>query len=144
MSMEYIKRFKEWLGLKEAIDMPSDRFVRFAEREVWMCYFGENVGYESCGRHDHFHRPVVVLRKLGAYTFYALPLSTKIKERPYHMVIEFKGKKQSALIGQVRVLDVRRLHYRMGRLSQSDYRAVESAFLGLFGQKITPREEGSA
>jgi mRNA-degrading endonuclease toxin of MazEF toxin-antitoxin module len=134
--MSYIKNFRKWIGIKESIEKVSQEDVlHFSEREVWMCYFGENVGFESCGKNEHFHRPVLVLRKFGGYTFYAIPLSTKKKvDNKYYIEIELNNKKQSAMISQMRLLDVRRLHYRKGLVSESNFEKVKEGFLKLFSK----------
>lgn len=141
--MEFIKKFTEWVGLKEKIDTTERPVLHFSEREVWMCHFGENIGFESSGKNENFHRPVVILHKFGAYTFYAIPMSTKIKNNQYYIEIEFNKKKQSVMISQMRILDVRRLHYRKGRLSIADFNLIKTKFLNIF-QKNNPSNEGSA
>lgn len=142
--MPYVKRFAEWLSLKSGIDSKEKEILNFSEGEVWMCHFGENVGFESCGKNAQFHRPVLVLRKFGGYTFYAVPLSTKIKKNnQYYIEIELKGTAQSAMVSQVRLLDVRRLHYRKGIVSQEDFTKVRQGFLSLFENEITPPKRGA-
>lgn len=140
--MSFVKRFKDWIGIKETIDTKLP-VLHFSERDVWMCYFGENVGFESCGKNEFFHRPVLVLHKFGAYTFYGVPLSTKVKkENRFYIDIELNGVAQSAMISQMRVLDVRRLHYRKGLVSESDFMKVRTSFLALFND-ITPPKRGA-
>lgn len=127
----YKKDFGLWLELKKRINT-SENILNFSEREVWMCYFGENVGFESCGKNVFFHRPVLVLRKFGGYTFYGVPLSTKIKKNnQYYIEIELNNHSQSAMISQARLLDVRRLHYRKGLISDADFMKVKQSFLSL-------------
>jgi mRNA-degrading endonuclease toxin of MazEF toxin-antitoxin module len=141
--MSYVKRFVEWLTLKANID-DKEKVLNFSEGEVWMSYFGENVGFESCGKNKHFHRPVLILRKFGGYTFYAVPLSTQVKKNnQYYIEIQLKGVVQSAMISQVRLLDARRLHYRKGIISEEDFKKVRQGFLSLFKNEITPPKRGA-
>ncbi len=140
--METLKRFIEWIQLKQKVHENDDNHLLFGERDVWMCYVGENVGHESNGKNALFHRPVLVLHKFNKYLFYGLPMSTKIKENPFYVPIEFRGKKQAIMIAQMRVFDVRRLHYKKGRLSPEDFQMVKARFLEIF-QKITPRKRGA-
>ncbi len=132
--VKYVKKFIEWLTLKAKLEEKSD-IVRFSEREVWMCHFGENIGYESCGKNKLFHRPVIILHKFGAYSFFAIPLSTKLKDNDFYVEIETNGVLQSAMISQMRVLDVKRLHYRKGKLGKKEFEKVRSAFLEIFKDK---------
>jgi mRNA interferase MazF len=77
---KFIKRFQEWIGLKEEIDISKYKVPSFKEGEVWMSYWGENVGHESSGKNKYFHRPVIVLRKFNKDLYYGLPMSTKTKK----------------------------------------------------------------
>lgn len=133
--MEILKRFSEWLKLKQYIHESDQSPLLFAERDVWMCYVGENVGHETNGKNTLFHRPVLVLHKFNKYIFYGLPMSTKLKDNPFYVEIEFLSKKQAVMISQMRVMDVRRLHYKKGRLSNADFARVRAQFLELFSGK---------
>jgi hypothetical protein len=44
-----IKRFLEWIGLKEKLHEKESVPPFFKEAEIWWCYFGENVGSEING-----------------------------------------------------------------------------------------------
>jgi mRNA interferase MazF len=127
-----IKRFIEWISLKCYIHNSTNQLPLFKERDVWMCYFGENVGFESNGRNENFHRPVIILHKFNKNLFYGMPMSTKLKDNRFYVEIDFKTQKQSVMISQLRVLDARRLHYKKGELSKADFKKVKSAFLNLF------------
>lgn len=135
MYMEFVKRFKEWIGVKQRIHDNETKHLLFAERDVWMCHMGENVGHETNGKNELFHRPVLVLHKFNKHLFYGLPMSTKIKNNPFYVVIDFDSKQQAVMISQMRAFDVRRLHYKKGRLSGKDFELVKARFLELFGNK---------
>lgn len=141
--MEIIKKFLEWVKLKEQVHADEKHPLLFNERDVWMCYFGENVGTESNGKNEFFHRPVLVLHKFNKHLFYGLPLSTKMKDNKFYVPFDFNGKKQSAMISQMRTLDVKRLHYKKGKLSQKDFELIKGEFLKIF-QKNNPPKRGSA
>ena len=132
----FIKRFQEWIGLKEKIDISSAKLPAFREREIWMSYLGENVGFEMSGRNSNFHRPVIILHKFNQKLFFAIPTSTKIKpNNKFYIPFIYKGKQYSALISQMRVLDAKRLHYRKGIMSPQDFDIVKQAFLDIFIKK---------
>lgn len=130
--MKAIKKFLEWIRLKESIHNSQHKSPLFAEREVWMCHTGENIGFESNGKNDFFHRPVIILHKFNENIFYGLPMSTKLKNNPFYIEINFKERKQSAMISQMRILDAKRLHYKKGRLSNKDFNLVKLKFLEIF------------
>ena len=133
---KFVKRFREWLPLKESIDKSEKHLPSFQERELWMTHFGENVGYEMSGKNDHFHRPVIILHKFNKRLFFGIPTSRQIKkDNPFYVEFRYKGKFQSALISQVRVMDAKRLHYIKGKISPKDFGLVKSKFLELFVDK---------
>ena len=133
---QFIKRFLEWISLKEKIDTSKAKAPKFKEGEIWMIHFGENVGFESSGRHAQFHRPVIILHKFNSHLFYGLPTSTKLKpNNPFYTEFIFKNKPQSAMISQVRSLSSKRLHYKLGELPNSDISNLRKEFLSLFDKK---------
>lgn len=129
---QFIKRFLEWIALKEKIETTSSTNKSFKEGEVWMAYCGENVGYEVSGKNRFFHRPVVILKKLNSQLFYGLPTTTKVKSHlPFQRPYVFQGKEVAGLIFQIRSLSVKRLHYKMGELPESDLEYLRSEILTL-------------
>ncbi len=141
--MEIIKKFLEWVHLKERVHADEKNPLLFNERDVWMRYFGENVGSESNGKNEFFHRPVLVLHKFNKHLFYGLPLSTKLKDNKFYTEFEFNEKKQSAMISQMRALDAKRLHYKKGKLSQKDFALVKGKFLEIFQKNNPPFGESA-
>lgn len=138
-----VKKFIEWVSLKTQVHKNESKHLLFSERDIWMCYFGENIGNEANGKNELFHRPVLVLHKFNKNLFYGLPMSTKLKDNPFYVEIEFKKKKQSVMVAQMRVFDVRRLHYKKGRLSNADFRLVKSRFLEIFQKNNSPKGESA-
>ena len=55
--LNMIKRFLEWIGLKEKLHSNNFTPPFFKEKEIWWCYFGENIGTEMNGKGDFFTRP---------------------------------------------------------------------------------------
>jgi len=47
-----IKRFLEWIGLKEKLHGAIHKPPFFKEGEIWWCNLGENVGIEANGKGD--------------------------------------------------------------------------------------------
>ena len=59
-----IKKFLEWIGLKEKLHTANSTPPLFKEGEVWWCVVGENIGIEMNGKGDVFSRPVYAPTKL--------------------------------------------------------------------------------
>jgi mRNA interferase MazF len=130
---KFIKRFQEWFGLKEEIDISISKPPSFREREIWMSYIGENIGFEMSGKNSKFHRPVIILHKFNKRLFFGIPTSTKIKpNNKFYIPFIYQGKEYSALISQMRVFDVKRLHYRKGIISPQDFDNIKESFLRIF------------
>lgn len=137
-----IKNFKGWMIIKEKIDLAA-RKRSVKEGDVWWSSIGENVGAEICGKGEAYTRPVLVLRKLDKYTFWAVPLTSKEHKGSWYVPFELNGRLQVAVVSQIQNMSVSRLRRRMGQLTNGDYSKVFKAFLGLLlaGQKIRPSHE---
>mgnify|MGYP001793303382 CR=1 FL=1 len=120
------KDFDTWNTLKKKLDTQHNA-PTFQERDIWWCSIGLNIGHETDGKNDDFHRPVLVIRKFNKQLFWGVPLSTQIKDAPYYYQFEFNGIKQSAMITHLRLYDSKRLTDIMGRLSNISFRKVQHA-----------------
>jgi mRNA interferase MazF len=123
-----VKRFLEWIGLKEKIHNTQSIPPFFREGEIWWCYMGENIGVEINGKHGQFSRPVLVFKKYDRYSFFALPLSTKNKTGSWYASITFGGINQVVVLSQGRALDYRRFKEKMGELEEKQVASVAEAY----------------
>ena len=116
-----LKSYNVWHKLKTFLHNEKPR-IFFKESEIWFCHLGENVGFEQDGKGDDFLRPVVIIRKFNNQVFWAVPLTSKIKDGLYYHNIEFNlGRKNSAILSQLRLIDCKRLKYKIGTLSKSEF-----------------------
>jgi mRNA interferase MazF len=122
----YTKNFKAWNALKTQLNEEAKR-PNFKEREIWWCCIGVNVGDEMDGKNERFNRPVLVIRKFNKNLFWGIPLSTKIKDNPFYLLINFKGMPQSALLTQIRIFESKRLTHKIGQLSENEFFDVKDA-----------------
>ena len=99
---------------------------------MWWTHIGENVGSEVDGKGDTFTRPVVVYRKLGAYTLLVVPTSTKQKEGTWYVPFRHKGIDETALLSQIRVISFKRLKEKIGELDAVDMEKIRKAFRSLY------------
>ncbi len=126
-----MKRFLEWIGLKEKIHTKENTPPLFKEREIWWCHVGENVGVEINGKSESFTRPILIFKKYDKYSFLGLPLSTKIKIGSWYAQIRFKGLDQIVIVSQARVFDYRRLDAKMGELEDDQLNIIRLKFNNL-------------
>ena len=131
MNSDIIKKFLEWIKLKERLHSKEHKPPLFKEGEIWWSYFGENVGTEMNGKGDAFTRPVIILKKYDRFSFLAIPLTTQGKEGTWYFTFTHNKKKQTAVLSQSRIINYKRLKERVGKVDSVDYENTKKAFLGL-------------
>lgn len=121
------KDFKNWHGQKEKIENERPR-VFFSEREIWFCCIGENIGFEQDGRGEEFMRPVVVLKKFNNEIFWAVSLTKTKKKGKYYFSFFFRSENgaSSAILSQIRLMDAKRLKYKIGDMKISDFETFKN------------------
>jgi mRNA interferase MazF len=120
------KDFKKWNTKKIEINSITGHPF-FHEREIWFSCVGLNIGFEQDGRGDDFLRPVVVLRKFGNGTFLAVPITKTDHDRWYYFQFSFvKNLKSAAIVTQIRVMNGRRLGYKIGEISPMDFETLKT------------------
>jgi len=130
-----LKQFLEWIGLKEQLHIATHKPPFFREGELWWCHVGENVGNEINGKGERFTRPVYIFKKYDKYSLLGLPLTTKEKDGSWYVRIAFKGKPQTVVLAQGRVLDYRRLKEKLGEVGKSESGEITRAYAKLHGLK---------
>jgi mRNA interferase MazF len=127
------KDYQNWHGFKSELDKDIKRPI-FKEREIWWCSIGLNVGDEQNGKSETFSRPILIIRKFNRNVFLAVPLSTQIKDKPYYHQFILKGKEQSLIMSQIRLLDAKRLDRRIIRSPEKEFTAIKEKIKNyLFG-----------
>lgn len=128
---EIIKRFLEWIKIKEKLHSKEHKPPLFKEGEIWWSYFGENVGTEMNGKGDSLTRPVIILKKYDRFSFLAVPLTTQGKDGTWYFTFIHNQKKQTAVLSQARLLNYKRLKELVGKLDSVDYENIKKAFLSI-------------
>lgn len=120
------KDFSQWHTLKTAIQKSEQRF-HVHEREIWFCSLGLNVGYEQDGRGEKSSRPVIIVKKFNQDLSWCVPLTrTKKLNHPYFLSFSFDDKGQSsAILSQIRLIDKKRMQYKIGTMSLSDFEEMK-------------------
>lgn len=119
-----MKTYRIWHKIKTWLHNENPR-VFFHESEVWFSYLGENIGFEQDGKGKEFLRPVVVIRKFNKQVFWGVPLTSKIKFGPYYYNVEFGAdRNNSAILSQLRLIDAKRLKYKIGTLPSAQFQGL--------------------
>ena len=118
------KNYQKWHTKKEFL---QDDKVRpfFHEREIWFCSLGENVGFEQDGRGEEFLRPVIVVRKFNQEVCWGVPLTKNKKKGPYYFSFSLDEEVSTAILSQIRLIDSKRLQYKIGDLSDVDFLEIK-------------------
>lgn len=126
---EYIKDFVSWHGVKKQID--SERKIPDVRKgEIWWCSTGINIGVEQDGKNTLFERPVLILRKFNTRLFWGVPITSQLKNFPFHYPIFYQSrndktpKERRALISQLRAYDTIRLTRPMAVLDRKQFKEI--------------------
>ncbi len=98
----------------------EERDVQVNEGEVYWCALGLNVGDEENGKGVDYRRPVLVIKKFNRNIFWGIPLTTKNKDNKYYVPVILKNEVVSAIISQLRIIDVKRLDVKIGYVGLED------------------------
>lgn len=126
------KDFQQWHRKKMEVHNERPR-VFFKEREIWFFYCGENVGFEQDGRGSEFLRPVLVVKKFNKEISLVIPLTRTEKQGRYYFQFVFKdGMPSTAILSQIRLVDAKRLKYKIGEMEKDDFAQIKAKIRQLF------------
>lgn len=127
------KDFQTWHTRKTDLQENKIR-LHFHERDVWFTSVGLNIGFEQDGKGEEFLRPVVVLRKFNNETLWGVFLTKKQKTGKYYFEFESKENTLStANLSQLRLIDSKRLQYKIGSISERDFMELKKRITHLIG-----------
>ena len=131
------KDFQKWMEKKAKIHNDKIRPF-FHEREIWFSSLGENIGFEQDGSGEKFMRPVLVLRKFNNEVIWILPLTRTEKTGKYYFRISSVdsvdnagGRSSVAILSQIRLLDAKRLQYKIGVVKEDEFAKIKEALIAL-------------
>lgn len=127
-----LKRFLEWIGVKEKLHNMVAESPLVKERDLWWISFGENIGSEIHGKGRLFSRPGLVIKKLSRGFYLVAPTTSQKKPGTWYVPVKQEGKEMFACLHQVRTIDYRRLSSRLGILDEEDFKRVKEAFWRLY------------
>ena len=118
-----MKDFFNWHKKKTDIDSVPTR-PYFHEREVWYARLGLNIGYEQDGKGVDYLRPILIFKKFNNDVCWVIPLTHTQKNTIYYAHITVLTKPSTAILSQLRLIDVKRLSHCVGKISDEDYKLV--------------------
>jgi mRNA-degrading endonuclease toxin of MazEF toxin-antitoxin module len=130
------KNYEAWTPLKQTINNSGEPRLFFHERQVWYCHLGENIGFEQDGRGDQFLRPAVIVRKFNNDVCWAVPLTRTRKDLPFYFTFPLQSEagtseSSTAVLSQIRLIDVKRLRRMIGYVSEPDFAALKQKLKAL-------------
>ncbi|HEX9722185.1 MAG TPA: type II toxin-antitoxin system PemK/MazF family toxin [Candidatus Paceibacterota bacterium] len=131
-----MKRFLEWISLKERLHKATHQPPLVSEREIWWASVGENVGSEVNGKSQLFSRPVIIFRKLAHGFYFVIPTTTQKRTGSWYVEFRQQGKSRVACLHQARAIDHRRLSSRLGTLDTNDFSNIKEGFQQLYVKNV--------
>lgn len=121
------KDFPAWSNEKNSLHTTKQRPF-FHIREVWFCTLGVNIGYEQDGRGKEFLRPILVIRKFNNEVLWGVPLTTNQKTGKYYFSFQIENKieKSTAILSQLRLIDAKRLQYKVGVIEVKEFELLKT------------------
>ena len=122
---EYLIKFVKWTKLKIRLHIKPEDKIYFREREVWWASLGVNIGFEQDGKHAQVERPILILRKFGGKTLWVLPMTSKGKTGKFYHQFDYKDKKYSVILSQLRLISSKRLLRKIRTFPKKDFNEVK-------------------
>jgi mRNA interferase MazF len=131
MPTNYFKDFINWIQYKIYLNA-KPKYPKFKEGEIWWCSVGVNIGSETDGKNDKFNRPVLVIKKFNSNQFWAIPLTSKIKEEnQFYSKIQIGEKVSFAMLSQLKTVDSKRLQDRITKISETELKQIRRKVINL-------------
>lgn len=126
------KDFNNWNSRKKVIHEESGSKLYHA-RELWWCTLGVNVGSEQDGTGDNYDRPVLIIAGLSRQTCLIAPLTSSSEVHKMRIPIGIvQDANASVIISQIRVIDTKRLVYKIGFLDKEIFENITKTIKDLF------------
>ena len=121
------KDFDKWNSEKKRIH-DGEQNKLYHEREIWWIALGVNIGFEQDGTGSGYQRPAIILKGYSKHVCLIVPLTTSLKQNPYHIGVgPVDGKEAFAIISQIRLIDTCRLINKVETLDMKHFKAVRKA-----------------
>lgn len=124
--------FSEWNNVKIDLELHG-RCPKISQGQIWWAGVGKNIGTELDGKNARFSRPVIVYKKLCSNKFMAIPLTSRPHEGSWYVPFTHNNKQEIAVIGDAKIINVKRLYRLIGRIDDADYKRIRAGFIDLYG-----------
>ena len=122
------KDFDRWNKEKKRIHGQAQFLPLYHEREIRWCRLGVNIGFEQDGTGAEHSRPVLIMKGFSRQVCFVIPLTTSVKKNRYYVPIgDVEGRKASAIISQLRLIDTKRLDQHIAILNQERFKIIRKA-----------------
>lgn len=132
------KDYNLWNVEKQKIDCRTQMNVYYAEREIWWCSVGINIGVEINGKNSKFERPVLILKKFNGLMLWVLPLTTKDKSKSIYYVRVERPTIAWVSLTQIKSISSLRLLRKVCTLSNEDFIRINLSIINLLTKSKTP------
>jgi mRNA-degrading endonuclease toxin of MazEF toxin-antitoxin module len=122
--------FELWHQEKVVIQKDKLR-PHFHEREIWFSSLGLNIGFEQNGKGKRFLRPVLVFKKFNNEICWCLPLTRTKRTGKYYFSFMFNNTNSNVVLSQIRLLDGKRLEYKIGDIDKATFNLLKDKFVEL-------------
>lgn len=128
--MNYTKDFETWSLVKESIQKKAGNPPGYKEREIWWAQLGVNIGDEEDGKGISFSRPVLIVKGFSRNLVWVIPLTSSKKQGLYYHVFKLDYTTSTALLSQLKALDVRRFTQRIGMIEEKSFEELKQKLKG--------------
>ena len=128
MVRKIFDKFIKWTKLKFTLHTLTDISFYFHDKEIWWASLGQNIGSEQNGKNVNFERPVLIFKKFNRQTFLGVPISSQLKNSPYHYIFDKDDRQYCLNFSQIRVLSSKRLLRRVGMMNAIDFQRIKNQF----------------
>ncbi len=91
------------------------------------------MGFEQDGAGDRYLRPVLVLRKFNKEVLWVLPFTKHNKKGKYYFTVKISDNElpSAVILSQIRLIDAKRLQYKIGNVSEGDFLEIKKRLRAL-------------
>jgi len=145
ITKELIQIFANWTKIKIRLHASeTDENIYFGEKDIWWASLGQNIGSEENGKNKNFERPVLILKKFNATTFWSIAISSKLKIGNNYYPFQFNSEKFVLNLSQLRLLSTKRLLRFVGKIDETDFTKVREAIRNLLEIKTETPQSGAS